>query len=234
MDYSLYFERVPKGKKPENEFQYPGPDDLPAWSDWLFHNLYVSFTGLIDHSDTKAGDIVNFLDYHFKRYNDDPAQFMLCIRTIKANIKKMIDRGPMGRDWLYQYELYTPIIDEWIKQKMTKVEPIPEKTKTNSEYTVKSVIIAYYYMFKKGIYPIPEIGIKGKMTQFYKALAEKYQLSYDSFRTDWKPLEKETNRLSQPENIRLAIELLKTFDYPKIKEVIELAKLEFKEAELKS
>lgn len=126
MDYSKYFERVQKGEKAENEFQYPGPDDLPAWSDWLFHNLYVSFTGLIDHSDTKAGDIVNFLDYHFKRYNGDPAQFILCIRTIKATCKKMIDKGPpINRNWLYQYDLYTPIIDKWI----TKAEKKPQKGK---------------------------------------------------------------------------------------------------------
>jgi len=106
--------------------------------------------------------------------------------------------------------------------------------KENSDYTVKSVIIAYLYLYKKDIFPIPELKEIGKKLKFYKKLAEKYQFSYNSIRTDWKPLEEKTNRLANIENIKLAIKLLRTFNDPKIKEAIELANSELKEAELKS
>jgi hypothetical protein len=102
------------------------------------------------------------------------------------------------------------------------------------DYTVKSILIAYYYLYKKSIYPIPCITEKGKLTKFYSELAEKYHLSYDSFRTDWNKLNDKANRLKQPDNIKLSIKLLKTFEYPSIKDVMELATSELKEAELKN
>jgi hypothetical protein len=105
---------------------------------------------------------------------------------------------------------------------------------TNSSYTVKSIIIAYFYMYKKGIYPIPEIVEVGKKIEFYKGLEKEYHLTYKSFKTDWKPLEDKSNRLANPENIKLAIKLLNTINDPKIKEAIELANCELKESELKS
>lgn len=104
----------------------------------------------------------------------------------------------------------------------------------NSEYTVKSVCNAYFYMYKKGIYPIPELVEAGKKLLFYRKLADTYKLSYFSFRTDWKPLEDKEKRIAKPESIKLAIKLLETIDNPKIKESIELANSELKEAELKT
>jgi hypothetical protein len=100
-------------------------------------------------------------------------------------------------------------------------------------YTVKSIIIAYIYMYKKGIYPIPEITQKGKKLLFYKKLEETYKLSFNSFKDDWADQEIPTNRFDCPENIRLAITLLGTFNDPKIKDAIQLAKQELKQAELK-
>jgi hypothetical protein len=103
----------------------------------------------------------------------------------------------------------------------------------NLEYTVKSIIIAYFYMYKKGIYPIPEISEVGKKIQFYKKLADTYGLSFNSFRINWPRLENKNIRITKSENILLALKLLETFDDPNIKEVIELANSELKESELK-
>jgi hypothetical protein len=88
-------------------------------------------------------------------------------------------------------------------------------------------------MYKKGIYPIPEITQKGKKLLFYKKLEETYKLSFNSFKDDWADQEIPTNRFDCPENIRLAITLLGTFNDPKIKDAIQLAKQELKQAELK-
>lgn len=108
-----------------------------------------------------------------------------------------------------------------------------EDERVDSEYTVKSVIMAYLYMYLKGIYPIPEIEEHGKKCKFYKKLSEKYQLSYYSVRNDWPPLEKEENRIVQFDNIKIAIKLLESFEYAQIKEAIELANSELNKAELK-
>ena len=37
MDYSLYFESVPEGKKPENKYQYNGINTINGW---LFFMLF--------------------------------------------------------------------------------------------------------------------------------------------------------------------------------------------------
>jgi hypothetical protein len=155
--------------------------------------------------------------------------------TVPLNLEAFIQMyqtiDPLG--FPISYEEFVSAIKK-IEEKLQDSTHPEAPEKINSGYTVKSVIIAYFYMYKKGIYPIPEIAEVRKKLQFYKKLADMYKLSYYSFRTDWKTLEEKMKRLAQPESIRLAIKLLRTFDDPKIKEAIELATSELNEAGLKS
>ncbi len=102
-----------------------------------------------------------------------------------------------------------------------------------SEFTVKSICIAYLYLYKKGNYPIPEITMKGKKSVFYKRLSETYGLSPNSIKLDWPYMEERNNRIKHPDIIKTAIELLKKFSYSNIAEVLKLAESELREAQLK-
>ena len=115
-----------------------------------------------------------------------------------------------------------------VKGKIKKTEA-PEIV--NSEYTVKSVLMAYYYMHRKKIYLISELQGPWVLKNIHEKLHQMYGFSTNSFKNDWNPIFK--NGEKNPENIRLAIKLLRTFDDPRIKESIELANSELKEAELK-
>jgi hypothetical protein len=103
------------------------------------------------------------------------------------------------------------------------------------EYTVRSIIMAHYYLYCKGIYPIKELNDSSVTLQnIYAIFASEYGLSANSFHNDWNPFWKyKKNRLNDPTNIKKAIELIRTFDYPGINEAIELANQELIEAELK-
>jgi hypothetical protein len=121
---------------------------------------------------------------------------------------------------------------KFLKQVADKTSKNP-----NSKYTVKGIILAYYYMRKKGIFPIPELSVYPPLNLrvIKEKLSEKYGLSYNSFNNDWNPLNtKKEKRLSNPDNIEVAIKLIKTFDYHNINEAVELARQELNEAELKS
>lgn len=106
----------------------------------------------------------------------------------------------------------------------------------NKEYTVKSIILAYFYMRKKEIYPIPELAkATYKAGVVYEKLAAEYGLSKNSFSNDWGPIFKDRNkRLSSPDNIKMAIKIIKKFNYPNIYEAVELAREELNASELKT
>lgn len=101
----------------------------------------------------------------------------------------------------------------------------------DSKYTVKSVLMAYYYMHRKKIYLISELQGPWVLKNIHEKLHQMYGFSTNSFKNDWNPIFK--NGEKNPKNIRLAVKLLRTFDDPRIKESIELANSELKEAELK-
>ena len=109
----------------------------------------------------------------------------------------------------------------------------PSLINEKNELTVKVIVLTYFYLYKKGIYPIPEIIQDGKKTIFYNKLALQYKISDNSIQKFWPLLEKKDRRLMNGSNIKLSIKLLSTLDYPNIKQAIELAKEELKEAELK-
>ncbi|HVN57776.1 MAG TPA: hypothetical protein VMT63_05720 [Bacteroidales bacterium] len=103
------------------------------------------------------------------------------------------------------------------------------------EFTVKSILLAYYYMKEKKIFPIPALSDpEFKKTDFYKALAARHGHSYNSYKNDWQPLKDDAKRLGNPESIKLAIVLLKRFQHQGITKAIELAEGELSKAELKS
>lgn len=108
---------------------------------------------------------------------------------------------------------------------------------STSDYTVKSILMTYYYMHRKEIYLLPEMKtFPWVLKKIHFKLHQIYSFSENSFKNDWNPIfgkeEGKNNRLNSPENINLAIKLLRTFDDPNIKEAIELAESEFMEAEL--
>lgn len=129
MDYSLYFERVPEGEKPENEFQYPGPNDLPAWQYWfgemLYRNTFVLHNMLVDQSDYKVKFINDFLSYHFKKHDDNVDQFIIYIRSIQDYIEmECLKKAPFDLNaWKPLYKLYNPVINKWIE----RIEKKPQK-----------------------------------------------------------------------------------------------------------
>lgn len=131
MNYSLYFERVPKGKKAE-EFQYPGPDDLPAWQYWfgemLYRNTFVLQNKLVDQSDYKVKFINDFLSYHFNKHDDNVDQFIICIRSIQDYIEmECLKKAPFDLNaWKPLYKLYNPVINKWIDKK-SKNKKNPKK-----------------------------------------------------------------------------------------------------------
>jgi hypothetical protein len=124
MDYSLYFERVEKGQR-VNPYQYDGPDQLPEWEFWIISMLYKSAVIdtekiIIDQSDNKANFIFSFLDYHFSRFNGNPDQFLICLNTIRQKVEKR--KFNSGFEFFKpNHELYTPVIDKWIKENEVKI-----------------------------------------------------------------------------------------------------------------
>jgi hypothetical protein len=115
-------------------------------------------------------------------------------------------------------------------------ELIPDEANKQivSGYTVKSIIMAYYYMHRKAIYPIKELEGIWVIKNIHKKLNEIYGCSINSLRNDWKPITSNlNNRLQQPDTIKESIEIIKTFSYPNIQDAIDLATDELKKAELK-
>jgi hypothetical protein len=105
----------------------------------------------------------------------------------------------------------------------------------NSDYTVKSIIMAYCYMHKRNICPIPELARNPtNISLVHRRLSDIYGNAYDSFRNDWKLFKYKELRTTKfmCENIKGAIKLMQTIDHPNIKDAIDLAKQELKEAEL--
>jgi hypothetical protein len=103
-----------------------------------------------------------------------------------------------------------------------------------SGYTVKGIIMAYYYMHRKAIYPIKELEGIWVLKDIFKRLHEIYGPSINSFKNDWNPIISDFDyRLQHPNTIKESIEILKTFSYPNIQDAINLANDELKEAELR-
>lgn len=146
-----------------------------------------------------------------------------------------------SEDDLVRYKFFFTECKNWIESKKDELSTInhyPDRnndfsTQPYASYTVKSILLAYYYMHKKNIYPIPTLANpRSRKKDFYIALATQYGKSFNSIKNDWQPLKVDKNRLANPNNIKLAIKLLKTFDDPKINQAIELANTELKQAEL--
>jgi hypothetical protein len=110
------------------------------------------------------------------------------------------------------------------------------ENKTDLKYTVKSILLAYYYMHRQEFHPLPEMGkFPWVLKNIHNKLHEIYGFSANSFKNDWTPIfENKKDRINNQKNIKLAIELLNTFEDPKINEAIELANQELREAELKN
>jgi hypothetical protein len=128
---------------------------------------------------------------------------------------------------------------KWLeRRKVSLVEGIKDSQlakDTEYKYTVKSVIMAYYYMHRNGIYPIKELEGTWILKNIHEKLHQTYGFSVYSFKNDWKPITSNKNyRINQPDAIRKSIELLKTFTAPNIVKAIDLANAELTESELKS
>ncbi|HEY5122712.1 MAG TPA: hypothetical protein VIK14_03145 [Ignavibacteria bacterium] len=204
-----------------------------------------------------------FIEYSFERLKQRFDNEILKIRNSNPHPKNLIKDYTQGqiekysqrmkmegpakwtkKDYKGNWDLSKKVIDtsflqaraweNYIGFLQSKIDS-PEIELINSEYTVKSIIIAYYYLSKKGIYPIEELRKNPLVLKdVFLKLNEKHGFSSNSFHNDWIPLNKKDNRIKKPNDIKLAIKLLNTFKDPKIKEVIELANSELKEAELKS
>lgn len=97
----------------------------------------------------------------------------------------------------------------------------------------EGIIIAYYYLCKSQVYPLPEL-VSRKMKPIHEAISMKHHVSYISIKNDWTPLQKREKRLNYFERIKEAIVLLETGfpDYDTSK-AIALARAELNEAELR-
>ena len=90
-------------------------------------------------------------------------------------------------------------------------------------------------MHKRNICPIPELARNPtNISLVHRRLSDIYGNAYDSFRNDWKLFKYKELRTTKfmCENIKGAIKLMQTIDHPNIKDAIDLAKQELKEAEL--
>lgn len=240
MDYTLYFESTPLGEDAQNEYQFDRRHNVNSWLDlMLYSDQIMDKNGrLICTSDHKIEFINKFLDYHFSQYSGDPEQFFLCLKDVVISMNQrgrkpdpnsiagMIDKMSRQSEHCERLDrLYSPIIEAWI-----------EKAKTTKHYTVKSVILACFYLRKKDIYLVPELeGENVIYSEVKRSLSEKFGLSYNSIHQDWNPIfTQKDKRISKgmTENIKGAIKLMQTISHPKINEAIDFARRELNETEL--
>jgi hypothetical protein len=120
MDYSKYFDYAPTGGAPVNKFQYDGKYHILKWVDMiLFMDYIIDDEGnWIPTGDNKFQFNNDFLDYHFSKYNGAPEEFFFFLRSLIVHA-----RSWGGRD-LEIDNLYSPIIEKWIK----KTEKMPHQT----------------------------------------------------------------------------------------------------------
>ncbi len=103
-----------------------------------------------------------------------------------------------------------------------------------SKWTLKGICLAYQYMYMEDIYPIREININDKKTDFYKKLSKEYKLSYNTFKNHFPSMNQKDKRLSMPQSIAEAIEIMNTFSIKNIEKALNRAENEFNIALLKS
>lgn len=102
-----------------------------------------------------------------------------------------------------------------------------------SKWNNKGICLAYQYMYMEKIYPIPEIYMVGHKTVFYEKLSNKYNLSFNRFKNNFPSVTHKDNRLSMPQSIAEAIEIMNTFQIENIEKAISRAENELNIAMLK-
>ncbi len=164
MDYSLYFESVPEGKKPENKYQYNGINTINGWLFFmLFQDEMTDDKGKrIDLSDNKVEFINEFLNYHFSKYKGNPEQFFLCLKDLIISTNNSGHPSPGTLNYLIPRlashysrldKLYSPVIEKWIQKRVVLIN-LPAQQKENN---TKNDILP----------PLPECFIDAK---FWNAL----------------------------------------------------------------
>jgi len=128
------------------------------------------------------------------------------------------------------------------ERELNIVEPDPKIQNRYSKFSVKSIIMAYYYMHKSGIYPIPELNNPAlNLNNIFSLLNNKYGFSANSFKNDWNPIFGKSGygnrtKSTQVPNIEKAIEFMELdfSAHPGIKKAITLASEELEKANLNS
>lgn len=135
-------------------------------------------------------------------------------------------------------------IDELINKGIKGVRPhksdwisllLFDSSTDNSRYTVKSLLLAYYYMSEKKIYPIQGIN-QMKVEERSTKLHELHGFSAASFNNDWNSINRyESSRVANSKNLELAIEYMETLrrKFPNIDEPIKLAIVDLEKSKLK-
>ena len=117
--YSKYFDSAPEGKATINKFQFEDKKGIWKYVDRILFEDYVKDeTGKwIPHGDNKVQFVIDFLDYHFSKFNGDPREFFFFLKslTVKAANSSSQYRNENVNN------LYRPIIEEWIEK--TKKKP---------------------------------------------------------------------------------------------------------------
>jgi hypothetical protein len=222
-----------------NDFQ-----ELPNnYNEQDLRNLFVKRNYSNYIADPDANDILIY-DDKSEEFKAGPPQERIKANGLLFPETTDIESAKFELNYLKPLEIEHRYLRKKVEAYLKICEEIIEESKSNlnstkdSKFTVKSIILAYFYMYKKEIYPIVELRKNPLiLKEVHEKLHEKYGFSYSSFKNDWNPIfstkEGENNRLANPENIRLAIELLKTnySKHPQIKEAINLANSELSEAE---
>lgn len=109
-----------------------------------------------------------------------------------------------------------------------------DSLKKNPEISVKGIILAYYYLWKNNIYPIPELETAKVMKPVHELIGSTHGVSSSSIKNDWRITKERDLRLSNPQAIKVAIDLLKSYFIKyDTSGAIDLAGTELNEAEFR-
>lgn len=162
-----------------------------------------------------------FLNHHFYGYPAIPRAFVEYVRSI-ATDETLFDMGRKQRvrEFLFTW-LKNPSVEDFFPVGLASAE---KATPGRPQPIQRPLAISLYYRVRVGEYPYFDEGRKKKCFNF----AQKEKVSAQNFYKTYLEIENDTDRLSEPEHIRLALRHLD--DNPA---ALQLAQTDLKEAEKK-